>query len=321
MNLDQKTVLITEVSECIGQRAAVMALQKGMKVRGLVRSPQAAQKAEALGIEVFTSAITDEVATAKACQGVDIVINTPSSLIDENATLETLRQISVESALAIAKASQAAGAQCLVQISSVLVYGFRYPNQVTETGPFVGEENQIGITQLEAEQKVIAFSRPEFGVISIRAGDVYGPESIPWVIRPLEMMKAGSFFLINNGKGIINHLYVDNLLDAVWLAIEQEAYGEAFNITDGGNTSWKEYYNRLAKIGGMTEPVSVPTFVAKAAVKLQNGKDGITLAAVEAVTRQYPYSIEKATRMLGYQPRVTLEQGMAQTKIWLNHRS
>jgi nucleoside-diphosphate-sugar epimerase len=252
---------------------------------------------------------------------VDIVINSPSSLIDENCTLETLRHLSVESAGAIAKAAKAAGAQCFVQISSVLVYGFRYPNQVTETGPFVGEENRIGITQLEAEQQVMPFNHPEFGVISIRAGDVYGPESIPWVIRPLDMMKAGSFFLINNGKGIINHLYVDNLIDAVWLAIEQEAYGEAFNITDGSNTSWKEYYNRLAKIGGMTEPVSVPTFVAKAAVKLQNGKDGITLAAIDAVTRQYAYSIEKATRILGYQPRIPLEQGMAQTKIWLNHLS
>jgi nucleoside-diphosphate-sugar epimerase len=139
------------------------------------------------------------------------------------------------------------------------------------------------------------------------------------VIRPLDMMKAGTFFLINNGKGIINHLYVDNLIDAVWLAIEQEAYGEIFNITDGGNTSWKEYYNRLAKIAGMPEPASVPAFVAKAAVKLQNGKDGITLAAVDAVTRQYAYSIEKATRVLGYQPRVTLEQGMAKTNDWLKH--
>jgi nucleoside-diphosphate-sugar epimerase len=319
MNLHQKTVLITEVSECIGKRAAVMAFQKGMKVRGLVRSPAEAQKAEALGIEVFTSDITDEVATAKACEGVDIVINSPSSLIDENRTIETLRHLSVKSAVAIATASQAAGAQCLVQISSVLVYGFRYPNQITETGPFVGEENRIGITQLEAEQQVMPFNRPEFGVISIRAGDVYGPESIPWVIRPLDMMKAGTFFLINNGKGIINHLYVDNLIDAVWLAIEQEAYGETFNITDGGNTSWKEYYNRLAKIAGMPEPASVPAFVAKAAVKLQNGKDGITLAAVDAVTRQYAYSIEKATRVLGYQPRVTLEQGMAKTNDWLKH--
>jgi nucleoside-diphosphate-sugar epimerase len=111
---------------------------------------------------------------------------------------------------------------------------------------------------------------------------------------------------------------VDNLIDAVWLAIDQEAYGEAFNITDGCRTSWKEYYTLLSNIAGMPEPTSVPAFVAKAAVKLQSGKaGGITLAAIDAVTRQHAYSIEKAKRVLGYQPRVTLEQGMAQTAAWL----
>jgi nucleoside-diphosphate-sugar epimerase len=322
MNLHQKTVLITEVTECIGLRAARMALERGMKVRGLVRAasqtPQgspAVATAEALGIEVFVSSPES---IGLACEGVDIVINSISALNTESRTLEELRQIAVDSTRAIAAAAQAAGVRCFVQISSVLVYGFQYPNQVTETRPFCNATNLIGVTQLEAEQAVMAMNTAEFGVICLRAGDVYGPDSEPWVVRPLNMMKAGSFFLINNGKGIINHLYVSNLIDAVWLAIEQEAYGEIFNITDGCRTSWKEYYTQLAKIAGLPAPTSVPAFMAKAAAKLQSGKDdGITLAAIDAVTRQHTYSIEKATRVLGYQPRITLSQGMAETADWL----
>jgi nucleoside-diphosphate-sugar epimerase len=322
MNLHPKTVLIPEVTECIGQRAALIALEKGMKVRGLVRSPAAAEVAKAQGIEVFVSDMLDAATLAPACEGVDIVINPPSSLVTESKTLDELRQISVTSAKAIAAAAQSAGAKCFVQISNVLVYGFQYADQVTESGPFgSGNNNPIGITQLEAEQAVMAFNTPEFGVTCLRAGDVYGPDSSPWVVRPIEMMKAGKFFLINNGKGIMNHVYVDNLIDAVWLSIEKEAYGEAFNITDGCRTSWKEYYSSLAKIAGMPAPTSVPALVAKAAVKLQSGKEGgVTLAAIEAVTRQHAYSIEKAKRVLGYQPRFTLEQGMAKTAAWLSDR-
>jgi hypothetical protein len=59
MNLHPKTVLIPEVTECIGQRAALIALEKGMKVRGLVRSPAAAAVAKAQGIEVFVSDMLD----------------------------------------------------------------------------------------------------------------------------------------------------------------------------------------------------------------------------------------------------------------------
>jgi nucleoside-diphosphate-sugar epimerase len=321
MNLHSKTVLITEVNECIGQRAALMALEKGMNVRGLVRSPAAAEAVKALGIEVLISDMVNTATLAPACAGVDIVINSPSSLIDEGKTLKALRQISVESARAIASTAQAAGASCFVQISNVLVYGFQYPDQVTEAHPLSSVTNPIGITQLEAEQAVIALNSPNFGVINLRAGDVYGPDSTPWVVRPIHMMKAGAFFLINNGKGIMNHVYVDNLLDAAWLAIEQAAYGETFNITDGCRTSWKEYYSSLAKVAGMPAPTSVPLFVAKAAVKLQSGKEGgVTLAAIDAVTRQHAYSIEKATRVLGYQPRITLSQGMAKTADWLSDR-
>ena len=46
----------------------------------------------------------------------------------------------------------------------------------------------------------------------IRPTDVYGPGSRPWVILPLETMKAGRFLLPAHGKGIFSPVYIDELV-------------------------------------------------------------------------------------------------------------
>ena len=72
------------------------------------------------------------------------------------------------------------------------------------------------------------------GATVIRPGDVYGPGSQPWVVRPLEMMRAGRFFLPAPGDGLITPIFVDDLVDAIVRALsEPRAAGRAYTIWDG----------------------------------------------------------------------------------------
>ena len=138
-------------------------------------------------------------------------------------------------------------------------------------GHFAGENNAYCQTKIEAETQLLPLnSPPDFGVIIIRAGDVYGPGSIPWIVRPILMMRQKLFAYANDGKGVINHVYIDNLIDAIFLAIEKETYGEIFNITDGEDTSWKEYFMRLAAIEGLPAPMSLPKDEMKLFLKLRH---------------------------------------------------
>jgi nucleoside-diphosphate-sugar epimerase len=130
------------------------------------------------------------------------------------------------------------------------------------------------------------------------------------------MMQEQSFVLIDGGRGTINHLYIDNLVDGVFLSLEKEAYGEIFNLTDGVKTSWKNYYLRLAEISGMPIPISVPSFLAKIATRIKK-ESNISTEAINFVTRQNTYSTEKAQRILDFTPLVGLDEGMQRTAIWL----
>jgi nucleoside-diphosphate-sugar epimerase len=131
-------------------------------------------------------------------------------------------------------------------------------------------------------------------------------------------MQKKKFVLVDRGQGICNHVYVDNLIEGIFLALEKEAYGEAFNITDGCQTTWKEYYTRLAEIGGQPKPIlSMPAFLVKTIIRQQGKKADVFPESVNFVTRPHAYSIEKAQRVLGYEPRINLDEGMARIAEWL----
>lgn len=324
MNLKNKTLLITGIGGFIGLRAAELAIAQGMKVRGLQRSEDKAKKARELGAEVIVGDITDPAAAEKACVGVDIVLHT-AAILKEGGEFKLFHDINVGGTMNLAKAAKDAGVKTFVHLSSVMVYGFNYPNRVTEEGPLRGENNPYCRTKIESEKELLKLNAPpDFGVIIIRPGDVYGPGSLYWVVQPVLLMRQKSFALANGGRGVMNHVYVDNLIDGIFIAVEQEAYGETFNITDGQETSWKEYFTLLAAIGNAPTPFSLPAGVLKFITRLRclsqivAGKTpGPLPASVNYVTRPYAYSIAKAQSQLGYEPKIDLEEGMRRTQEWL----
>lgn len=319
MNLSERTLLISGIGGFIGLRAAELAIAQGMKVRGLQRSADKAKKAQKLGAEVIVGSVTDPATAQKACQGVDIVLHT-AAVAKEGGELEHFREVNVGGTVNMAKAAKNAGVKTFVHLSSAMVYGFKYPNRIAEEGPLRGENNPYCQTKIEGEKELLQLNAPpDFGIIIIRPGDVYGPGSISWIVRPLLLMRKRLFALANGGRGVMNHVYVDNLIEAIFLAVEKEAYGEAFNITDGQETSWKEYFTRLAEIGGVPAPFSMPAGVIKSLLgQTVVGKKTDTLPeSVDFVSRPYAYSIAKAQRMLSYEPKIALEEGMRRTQEWL----
>jgi nucleoside-diphosphate-sugar epimerase len=162
------------------------------------------------------------------------------------------------------------------------------------------------------------------GIIVLRAGDVYGPGCIPWVVRPVHFMRQKLFAYASDEHGVINHVYVDNLIDAIFLAIEKETYGEIFNITDGEQTSWKEYFTRLAEISDSPAPMSLGKDEIKLFLKLRvqgqklfRKKADILPESIDFMTRPYACSIAKAQNLLNYTPKIGLEEGFRILQEWL----
>ncbi len=321
MNPGGCSFTITGIGGFIGLRLAEIARDRGARVRGLELPGPAAERARRRGFEVVEGDVTREADAARAVASVDVVVHT-AAIVGEGGDIEAYRRVNVGGTRSVARAAKAAGVRRFVHLSSVMVFGFSFPDGVGEDGPLRGEGNAYCQTKIESEDVLSrTLERGDLEITIIRPGDVYGPGSIPWVVRPLELMKKRLFVLPNGGAGLLNHVHVDTLCEGILLAVEREASG-VFTLTDGAATTCREYFGLLARMVGRSLPslpskLLRPAFGAMAAAFRALGKEPPARPeALDYLLRSGTYSIEKARRELGYEPKIALPEGMAEVERW-----
>jgi len=313
-----RRLAITGIGGFIGRRMAERALAEGWRVTGLDISPAAAERLAPLGVEVVTGDINDRDALAKAFAGADVVFHT-AAVVAEDGPRERYERVNNQGTHSVCEVARDAGVRRLVHLSSIMVYGFDYPDGVTEAGPFADAGNIYNETKLSSERIALAHDDPEhgLGVIVIRPGDVYGAGSQQWVRRPLASIRRGLFMLPDGGRGVMNHVHVDNLIDGVWLALAADACGEAFNITDDAATPCRVFYDYHRRMAGKRTVPTLPAPIlrlllrrALPALAPLGIEPPAKPAVVDFLTRRHKISCAKARDQLGYHPRIDLDTGM-----------
>lgn len=246
-----KTIGITGIGGFIGTHLAARCEKLGARIVGLERNGAAARAAEGNKRRILLGDVTDRAAVADMCHGCDFVVHT-AAIVAEAGSWKTFRQINVQGARLVAEVASVSGVKVFAHLSSVMVYGFRFPPRVTEAGPFDGAGSPYCQTKIESERAVLELDRAKkMRVVIIRPGDVYGPGSVPWVVRLLENLRRGVYAHVDGGSGLFNHIYIDNLIDGILLALmSDQAAGEAFVFTDDRRTTWRGVHWRTMRLGG-----------------------------------------------------------------------
>lgn len=223
-------------------------------------------------------------------------------------------------------AAVAGGAERFVQVSSVTVFGIDFPDGVREEHPV----RLMGVpyvdTKIAGEQVVLqAHAEGRIAVSVVRPGDVYGPGSRPWLLTPLQELARGRMVLPARGQGVHSPIYIDDLVEGIAAtAAAPAAAGQVITLSCARGVSTGEYFGRIAAMAGRGPVRTAPTAVLVAltgalarAERLRGTPGEVNPNAVRYLTRTGGYSIEKASRLLGFAPKVTLEQGMRSSEEWL----
>lgn len=180
-------------------------------------------------------------------------------------------------------------------------------------------------TKINSEAVVLAaHAAGEIEATVVRPGDVWGPRSV-WVRVPItEMKKPTGFPLPDGGRGIFSPTYIDNFVDGMVLvtANAPECRGQIFNLTDGVGVPCSDYFGRLAEMSG-GRVVTLPVQVAAPLADLLGGvlrrlgqHSDLAAGTMWMLNRKGTSSIEKAQKILGYQPLVSIDEGMAAAREW-----
>ena len=217
-----------------------------------------------------------------------------------------------------------AGAARVVHLSSVTVFGFAFPDGVDESYPMQPNGVPYVDTKVAAEALVLrAHAEGEIVCTIVRPGDVYGPRSRPWTVLPVEELARRRFILPALGRGTFSPVYIDNLVDGIVAASGSAGAGGVFTLTDGVGVATREFFGFYARLLGRRLPV-LPTgaamVLASAAAlgaRAARQETEVNAAAARYLARTGTYAIDRARAQLGYDPQVSLVEGMERTAAWL----
>jgi nucleoside-diphosphate-sugar epimerase len=307
-------------------RLAEVALERGYAVRALVRDTKRedARSLEAKGVELVAGDLERASALEALARGAQAVLHLAAHVGDagDRATFE---RVNVGGTRLAVEGAAKAGATRFVQLSSTAIYGRPDRGRVDETWPGRESGQPYDDTKLAAER--LAFERGrELGleVVAIRPPIIYGPYDKNFMPRAVDALFGRRFLLVGGGRAPLNMVWVDHLVDALLLAAERDGIaGEAFNLMDEVERTpptVREVAETIARAVGAPLPrLSLPYPIALGLGALVEkgfalAKPGATPPlspfVVRILTRHVVYDASKATRLLGWKPRVGTLEGV-----------
>jgi UDP-glucose 4-epimerase len=262
------------------------------------------QRAEKIGHHLYFK--TDIVNT----DNIDYVIKTtaPEVLIHMasfprqkvvNANPQTGADVMMRGLINLLESAKTHGVKRFVYISSSMVYG-DFADQVTEDAP-CNPQGQYGIMKLAGEWLVKDYARRTgMEYVIIRPSAVYGPLDVEDRVVAKFMLTAmrGQTLKVNGASETLDFTYVDDAADGiVAAALEVGAANDTYNITKSHSVSLLQAAQMVVDI------------VGKGSIEVKD-KDA-------DFPSRGALNIDKARRVLGFDPKVDVEEGFENYYKWL----
>ena len=314
-------IALTGASGYTGGRLLETLRRRGDEVSVLVRPRSVTDRLHGLASRVVEGELGDADAARRLVDGNEAVLHVAAVYRTAGHPDSYYRGVNVGGTERLLEAAAAAGVKRFVHTSTVGVHGDVKHPPADETAPLApGDIYQQ--TKAEAEALALRFHRERgVPVAVVRPGAIYGPGET----RLLKLFRAIArrrYAIVGSGRSYYHPVYIDDLVQGFLLALERpEAVGEAFLICGSSYVSQAELAALIARhTGGGVLPFRIPAAPLQwagdlvEAVCVPFGIDPpLHRRRVDFWTKSRAFTIAKARRELGYEPKVDLDEGIART--------
>jgi nucleoside-diphosphate-sugar epimerase len=315
-------VLITGAGGFIGNELARYFSAAGLNVVGI----DVHFDREDAGFQAITADYADTEKYIKQIPDAPVVYHLASAHLDVRLDEKQYWKTNVDDIPEFIRTVADAGARRFVHVSSVGVYG--HLNDIpADENTVCSPQSIYGVTKL-ASEKVVKETCEKYGMeyVIIRPAWVYGA-TCPRTRKLIRMLKKNRFFWIGDGSNMRHPVFIDDMLHALDLAGQSDnCVGEMFIVGGNHAINSKELVHEICKTFGypfpkLTIPFSIAepmAWVIERIALLFGVSPPVSTRTLEFFKTNNAFNIEKARKLLGFNPAFDLNKGMARIKADIN---
>lgn len=324
-------ILVTGGTGFLGRHLVWRLASEGHEVTFTGRQKSAAEevlaltKGKAKWLPLHHGSDDAESLLIEAAQDVEAIVHT-SALSSPWGKEDDFRKANVESTREVLSACKKNSIQRLVYISTPSMY-FDYLDryQIKEDDPLPKPVNDYVKTKRQAEQLVLASSITDRVILRPKA--IFGPWDNTLMPRILRVIKSGSVPLIRNGNALLDVTYVENVVEAICLALTKDLPQSPaiYNVTNGEPQSVKNLFAILSQTFHLPLTTrKLPWWFIKTLAQLMeiwskkiSGREPqITTYSAGALAFSQTLDISAIKKDLGYQPRISFIEALQKYADW-----
>ena len=343
------TALVTGATGLVGSHIVERLTAEHWKVRALVRDAtvrqshagwDAASWLRMRGVELATGDVLDLPSFVQAAAGCDVVFHTAAAITPRAQGLhayDAFRSPNVDGTRNAIAAAERAGAR-LLQLSSVAVYGPKARYAAGETGRDRVDESLplsplperafYARSKRESEELVLrAHAEGRIWATAVRPDVIYGPRDRQFVPRIARLLRFGVAPVVDGGLTTLAIVHAANVAEGAVRAVTAAAAGgHAFNLANDYDVTLADFYRLAGEgLGRRVRIASLPLWMVRGALravqavaKVASGGSlsVVSDASLGFITKNNPFTSERARRELGWSPSVRPDIGIPDAFRW-----
>jgi nucleoside-diphosphate-sugar epimerase/2-polyprenyl-3-methyl-5-hydroxy-6-metoxy-1,4-benzoquinol methylase len=319
-------ILVTGGTGFIGTRLALACVERGHDCTVYAQINNDAEATnhrmlEEKGVQVVLGSMTDREGVFDAVVDVDVVFHLAAIQHEANVADSLFRDVNVTGTRYLLDACVAHGVNRLIHGSTIGVYG-SIQGQIDETSP-CGPDNIYGQSKLEGERLALSF-KDRLPVVVIRISETYGPGDR----RLLKLFKAVTnpfFFMIGRGRNLHQLIYIDDLIDGFFMAVDSEnARGEVIVLAGKEPITTNDMVRVIAASVDATPPrVWLPLYpiwlvglILETVFRPLGIQPPLHRRRLDFFKKSFSFRLNKSIQLLGFTPRVGFQEGVRRTAGW-----
>lgn len=324
-NGSQDTVLVTGGTGFTGSHLVKRLIDRGHNVR-VVDNQKGLfyEELKDLNAQITIGSVTDKELMDQLVQGCDVVHHLAAAFRSIDDPKQVYWDVNVEGTRYLLEAALKHGVKKFVYCSTQGVHGHVETPPGNEDSP-IAPADYYQLTKYEGEVVAKEFMEKGLDVTILRPTAIYGPGDPGRWYMLFKYTASGRFFMFGNGQTTYHPVYIDNLVDAFELAVEkEEATGETYIIGDREYYTLEEIVHKVGEaqdkevsivhlpfwplwmLAALCEAVCAPFKIAPPLFRRR----------VDWFRQMRAFDVSKAERELGYDSKVDLQTGLANTAEW-----